>query len=341
MSKKNSNVLNLKKIIFENKKNSEVYSAFKKNILFLKNKKFVVGVSGGPDSLALVALCRLHQEETKTRVYFVLVDHGIRKNSKKESLSVKKLLKRKNISLNVIRNDRKINTNIQAKAREVRYRLLSKFCFTKDLKYILTAHHSDDQIETFLIRLSRGSGVQGLSSMKMITKTNMNLRIVRPLLNIKKKELVYLAKKTFGKIFYDPSNRNIKYLRTKIRKLKKSFEKSGIHHDQIIKSINNLASSNTTLNNYIDKIYKINVKKENKNICIDLKNLFLETNEIQIKIISKSIKNFSNSYYPPRSKKILNLINELKAKKQKKFTLGGCIIERSNKSIIIKKEAKN
>ena len=87
--------------------------------------------------------------------------------------------------------------------------------------------------------------------MSKISNLNNTIKIFRPLLEEKKEDLVFLAKYYFGKIFKDPSNTNQKYLRTKIRNLIKQFEKSGIKHDRIINSINNLASTRDTLNNYV------------------------------------------------------------------------------------------
>ena len=208
----------------------------------------------------------------------------------------------------------------------------------KNINYILTGHHSDDQVETFLIRLSRGSGIQGLSSMKIFTNLSKGIILFRPLLNLKKRDLIYISKFFFTKTFKDPSNKNKKFLRTKIRSLKNTLEKSGIHYDQIIKSISNIASSNNILNDYVIKTYKKHVKVKKKEILIDYKKLSLEAFEIQLKVISKSITLFSNSYYPPRSKKISDLIKNLNESGYKKFTLSRCIIERSKNIISIKKE---
>tara|TARA_B100001564_G_scaffold345247_1_gene343698 strand:- start:273 stop:1295 length:1023 start_codon:yes stop_codon:yes gene_type:complete len=340
MSKKNSNVLNLKSLVLGNKKTSNLYSIFKKNLKPLNKKKsFIVGVSGGPDSLSLSALMKIFSIETKAKVFYVLIDHGIRKDSSKEAVKVKKLLKKHKISLVVLKNEEKINKNIQAKAREIRYKLLLNFSKKKRAKYILTAHHSDDQIETFFIRLSRGSGVQGLSSMKTITKLDKNITLIRPLLEFKKKDLILLAKKSFGKIFKDPSNYDSKYLRTRIRLLRENLDKTGIHHDQIIRSIKNLASANETLNNYINKISKNNISIRKKEIKINFENISKETLEIQLRILSGAIKKFAKSYYPPRSKKIKNVINILNLNNQKKLTLAGCLIQKSGKYLSIKKEA--
>ena len=339
MSKKNSSVQSLNSIVLTDKKISKIYQLFKKKISFLKKKKFIIGVSGGPDSLALAALSRVYENEFKIKIFYVLIDHGIRKGSSKEASKIKKLLKKYNINLNILTNKIKINSNIQSKARDVRYKFLIKFCKKKKLNYIFTAHHSDDQVETFLIRLSRGSGVQGLSSMKFLTKLDKKVNLVRPLLDVKKENLIYTSKKIFKKVIKDPSNKDIKYLRVRIRGLKNKLEKSGISHEQIIKSIKNLSSTSDTLNNYIDKIYKKNVKKNKNEAIVNFKNLKEESLEIQIRILSSVIKNFTGSYYPPRSKKIINLIDGLNNKKQKKFTLSKCVIETIQNKLRFKKEA--
>tara|TARA_A100001011_G_scaffold232613_1_gene240598 strand:+ start:14735 stop:15754 length:1020 start_codon:yes stop_codon:yes gene_type:complete len=339
MSKKNSNAL-VSKNFLTNKKIFNIYSTFKKNLeKNIKRKPFLVAVSGGPDSLALTALSKIYKKEKRTSVYFVLVDHGIRKKSDKEAILVKKILKKQKIFLNIIKIKTKIKKNIQAQARNERYKLLTQFCKKRSIKYILTGHHSDDQIETFLIRLSRGSGVQGLSSMSAITKIDKKISLFRPLLNFKKKDLVYIAKKNFGRTIKDPTNKDKKYLRTKIRHLKSQLEKSGIKHEQIIRSINNIASTKDTLNNYLEKVKQTCVKTKKKQTLINLKNLFLEPDEIKLKVLGNEIKTFSKSYYPPRSKKVMNLINEIEFKTRNKFTLGGCLLKKVGNLLIITKEA--
>ena len=339
MSKKSLNVLNLKSILKKSKKISEIYLSFKFRLeKTIKKKTFVVGVSGGPDSLALAALSKMYQHEHRVKVFFVLIDHAIRRNSKNEASFVKKLLRKKGINITIIRNKERIEKNVQNKARKVRYGLLSEYCERKKARFILTGHHSDDQIETFLIRLSRGSGIQGLSSMNKITKLNSKVSLIRPLLDFKKKDLAFIARKVFGKFIIDPSNKDTKYLRTKVRSLKKELEKSGIHHDKIMRSINNLASTRDTLNNYLERIIESCVEKRRNETLINLKKLFLESNEIKFKILSSAIKDFSKSYYPPRSKKVFNALKQFNSDKKIKLTLGGCFLEKSGDYLSIRKE---
>ena len=194
MSKKDSSVLKLKDLS-SNNKTSLIYSNFKSQLnASIKKNTFLVAVSGGPDSLALSSLSHAYSIEKKIKVFFVLVDHGIRSDASKEAQNVKNLLKKKGINLTILKNKKKINKNVQSQAREIRYQLLLNFCKKNKIKFIMTGHHRDDQIETFLIRLSRGSGIQGLSSMSKVSSLSKTTKLFRPLLDEKKKDHTFLAK---------------------------------------------------------------------------------------------------------------------------------------------------
>ena len=176
--------------------------------------------------------------------------------------------------------------------------------------------------------------------MKQITDLESNVKVVRPLLDFKKNKLIQLSKKIFGKYYSDPSNNDEKYLRTRIRKLKKILEKSGIDYNQISKSIKNLASSRDTLEIYFDKIYRKTVIKKKDKIIINFNDLNSLNLEMKMKVFKKSIKDFTKAYYTPRSKKVLNLIEQLYTKNVARLTLGGCLIFRDQNLIILKKEPK-
>ena len=200
MKRKSLNAQKLNKTLLKNKKILKLYSKLKKVLSKYRNcKSFTVAVSGGPDSLALTGLCKILLSEKKYKVFFALVDHNLRRNSNVEAKQVKNLLKKNSIKLVVLKNKKRINKNIQKNAREIRYDLLSNFCKKEGVKHLLTAHHLDDQVETFFIRLSRGSGVEGLSSMMEKTKLRYNINLLRPFLDINKEELNYIAIKIFKK----------------------------------------------------------------------------------------------------------------------------------------------
>ena len=337
MSKKNSSVI-LKSGFQDLEGPSKVYLDFKTKLLKLKKKSFLVAVSGGPDSLALVALSKALRYEKKLNFFYALVDHNLRKNSADEAKQVKKLLMKCNLSLNILLNKKKIKQNIQSTARKKRYEMLEKFSIKKKVSTILTAHNLEDQVETFFIRLSRGSGLKGLSAMRPLTKLNNKIFLFRPLLETKKKDLVKISKVIFGKYVKDPSNQSNKYLRTKIRSLKKPLLKSGINYSQIIRSINNLASSSSILEKYNRNIIKDIINKKNNLIMINFNKFKILDDEIKINVINDSIKLLKKNYYNLRSKKVINLITQLKFKSFKKATLGGCLFFIKRDKLCLKEE---
>ena len=332
-----------KKNIFKSTKIKKIYSNFKSIILKnIKGDKFAVAVSGGSDSLCLTYLSKIFSDEFKTRVYFLIVDHKLRKESKKEATVVSKLLNKKNIKSQILNWQGKTpKSNIQSNARNIRYSLMSDFCFEKKIKYLLTAHHLDDQIENFFIRLSRGSGLTGLSSMPEIVSYNKNLKIVRPLLGFKKEELKYITINYFKTYIKDPSNKNDKFLRVRIRKYRDIMKKEGLDTNKIIKTINNLLSADQAIDYYKNKALHKHVNFISKNKCLVNKKIFIEeADEVIFKSFSVTLSLIAGTYYPPRSKKVLNLINRLKKNQFSKSTLGGCIIEKKESTIIISKESK-
>ena len=337
MSKKNSSV-NLRKRFNNLTYTSSIFLKFKNKLDKLKKKKFTVAGSGGPDSLALVALTKIYSSSKKTKFYYVLVDHNIRKDSDNEAQKVKHLLKKNNVNLKIILNRKKITRNIQGEARRIRYEILINYCKKNKINTILTGHNLEDQVETFFIRLSRGSGLKGLSAMKPLTKIHNRVNLYRPLLDIKKDFLIKISKDVFGKFFRDPSNRNLKYLRTKVRNLKKPLEDSGIQYGQIIKSINNLASSKATLEVYFNKIFRDIIKKNKKKVLINFKKFKKHNKEIKIALINESIKILKKNYYNPRSNKVDNLIKTIDKSDFKKSTLGGCIFVLEKENLCLKLE---
>ena len=120
--------------------------------------------------------------------------------------------------------------------------------------------------------------------------------------------------------------------------MKKLLEKSGINYEQISKSIKNLASSRDTLEVYFNTIYKDTVNLNKDKIIINFKKLSRLNLEMKMRVLRKSIKDFSKTYYAPRSKKVLNLIDQIYAKKNSRHTLGGCLIFRDQNRVILKKE---
>ena len=332
-----------KNFSIKNQISKNIYKKFKASVFkIVKNNSFALAVSGGSDSLCLAYLGKLYSLKYKSKMHVLIVDHRLRKESHQESLQVKGILKTKKIESTILKWKGKIpKSNIQKNARNIRYNLISKYCLKNDIKYLITAHHLDDQIENFFIRLFRGSGLTGLSSMSESINYNNNLKIIRPFLNTKKKDLKYVTLSFFKTYIDDPSNENEKFLRVRVRKYRKSMEKEGLDTSKIIKTVNNLLSANTALNYYKNKALSKHVYFASKDKCSINSQIFSEeAGEIIFKSFSDIFSLISGKYYPPRSKKIVNLINRVKKDQFGKSTLGGCVIEKKNNVIAIFKEIR-
>ena len=326
-----------------NSKTKKLYTKFRKKILKKVGKdNFAIGVSGGADSLCLAYLSNLYSTEFKNKIFVLIVDHKMRQESSKEAQKVKMMLKKKGINSVVLTwKGKKPSQNIQLQARKIRYELISNYCLKHNVNYLITAHHQDDQIENFFIRLFRGSGLTGLSSMAESSNYSDNLKIIRPFLNFTKLELQAVTMDYFKSYINDPSNENEKFLRTRIRKYRKDLFQEGLDTKKISKTVDNLMIAKNALDFYKNKALNNNVSFLSKNNCIINSKIFdEEANQIIFKLISDVLSLVAGSYYPPRSKKILNLINRLKLKKFKKCTLGGCVLEKKDGFISITKEVR-
>ena len=149
-----------------------------------------------------------------------------------------------------------------------------------------------------------------------------------------------ITKIIFKEYIKDPYNKDTNYLRTKIRALKKPLNQSGISYEQIIKSIKNLNSSKKTLDDHFKHIVKNTIKKYKNKSVIDLNSFRNLRNDVKIRILNTSIKHINFRYYNLRSKKVVNLINNIKKVSFKRSTLGGCLITRKDDILIINKEKK-
>ena len=346
MRKKNSSVQR-KKVKFDNKnlndpKIKKVYLTFKKQLYSqIKNEKFCIGVSGGPDSLALAFLCKIFSKEFNSKFVALIIDHKLRKQSAAEAQKVKIILTKYKIRAKILTWKGKIpKSNIQFNARNIRYFLLKKECNKLNIKNLVLAHHEGDLIENFFIRLFRGSGLKGLSSLNIKRHLEDNvLNLIRPLINTKKDELIYISKKVFKFYLTDPSNFNEKFLRTKIRNYLDGFKSDGLDINKIKLTLSNLQSANESINFYKEKSIKNYIRYLQRNACFVSYGLFnYESREVIFRTVSDVISKISDSYYPPRGKDVKNLISKIQSEKFKKSTLGGCIIEKTHNILIFRKE---
>ena len=346
MKKKNSTV-HQKKVKFKNKylkdkRIKKIYLTFEKNLYSqIKNESFCIGVSGGPDSLALAFLSRFYSTKFRSKFIALIVNHNLRKDSELEAQKIRRILIKHGIKAKVLNWKGKIpNSNIQSNARNARYSLINKECNKLKINNLVLAHHTGDLVENFFIRLFRGSGLKGLSSLNLKSHfDDKSINLIRPLLNVKKNDLIYITKKFFKFYLVDPTNFKEKFLRTRIRNYIGKFESDGLNTDKIKLTLNNLQLANESIDFYKRKSISNHTRYFDDSLCFVSCGLFKnESSEVIFRTLNEIISKISGKYYPPRGKDVNNLIFRIKSRKFNKLTLGGCIIEKDFNFLIIKKE---
>ena len=231
--------------------------AFASSVADVINTNCVVGLSGGADSLCLTMLLDEYLTKHEHKVFACIVDHKLRPESSTEILPIVEILKQRNISCCIkIWNHNQILGNIEQKARTARYELLCNYCKEVGTNILCIAHHMLDQWETFFMRLSRGSGLRGLSSIHFVT-IFQDMRIVRPLLNFTPEDLKETLTKRFNIDCYikDPMNSDPTFERVRWRQSHaKLAEEYDLSMSNVGLSIRRLAQANDCLEAITDKL---------------------------------------------------------------------------------------
>jgi tRNA(Ile)-lysidine synthase len=211
-----------------------------------------LAISGGPDSLALLLLAH---EAMPGQIEAATVDHQLRPEAANEAAYVAQICAERAITHAIFTPQAPITGNIQSQARKVRYALLKQWAGDRGLSYIATAHHADDQLETFLMRLSRGSGVDGLSGIR-----ERNGHIIRPLLGFTKTELEAICAEAGITPVRDPSNSDTDFDRVRMRQW---IATSGFPLDAVTaaKSAAALASASEAINWSIERLAALHITK--------------------------------------------------------------------------------
>ena len=184
----------------------------------------------------------------------------------------------------------------------------------------------------------RGSGLRGLVSLGVQTQID-NINLLRPLINIDKKDLLFISKFVFNFYVDDISNYNMKFNRIKIRKFIEQLSSIGLDKKKIQLTIENLKRSDQTIRFYVEKNKKINSTMCLKKTELILKKAFFDNSyEVVFRSLSDLIQLIGKRHNPVRGKKIDNILNKIENKRLFKETLGGCVIKMVNQTVILAKE---
>ncbi len=291
-------------------------------------KKMAVAVSGGVDSVAL-----LHWlAEIGADIVCLHVNHGLRAAADTECEYVCKLCDKLNVPVKVFYwTGEKPSTGIEAAARTARYKMMTGFCRENGIEYLLTAHQADDQIETFLMNLGRGSGVFGLAAMRNVSERD-GIKIVRPLLNVSRDELREYCDARGIKYFVDEMNNDAHYTRVRIRQNRHLLRSVlGISDDRILLAIENLNRVRDTIENDVDKL--VSDVMGNGFAMFSDSFLFDLGPDIRLKFIGTLVQKIGRNDYQPRLNSLQSALDKLHG--DCKFTLGHCTIRRLGTRILI------
>ena len=209
----------------------------------------VLAVSGGPDSIALMWLAARWRRRLASgpRMIAVTVDHGLRAASAREARDVKRLTQSLGLAHRTMRwSGTKPKTGLPAAARTARYHLLAKAARNHGAIHIFTAHTRDDQAETLLMRMLRGSGLAGLAAMAGQSPRD-GVVLVRPFLDVPKSRLVATLKKAKLGFADDPTNRDLNFTRPRLRALMPALAAEGGDTRNLARLASRLARANAAV----------------------------------------------------------------------------------------------
>lgn len=291
-----------------------------------KAKKIALAVSGGPDSIAMLYL--MNEQITHQKLVTLSVDHHLRDESRSECEYVSEISSKLGLEHHIL--DWKhggINSNIHDQARKARYGLMTDFCHANQIDALCTAHHADDRIENFFIRIYQGAGLFGLIDKDHIVYNEID--VVRPLFHLRKTDLTQYLHNRQIKYYEDKSNQDPKYLRSNIRnwlaKMPEALDPE-LFAKRVISVKNNLERSSKLVKKIFDQEIDsfVNIYDTGCSIITAIS----EDREIAYLVLSKVLNLIGNSDELIRIKSLENLYNQMQ-KKIAKSTLGGCVIQHS------------
>jgi tRNA(Ile)-lysidine synthase len=259
----------------------------------------VLAVSGGPDSTALLMLMARWRSALKRgpKLIAVTVDHGLRPASAGEARAVKELARRLGVRHRTVRwEGKKPASGLQEAARAARYRLLAAAAKSAKAGTIVTAHTLDDQAETVLLRMSRGSGLGGLCAMSRSSPLPVNgtqeIMLVRPLLELPKARLVATLARAKIAFADDASNRDPRFTRARLREVMPALAREGLNARRLARLAGRLRRAETAIEMAVDDAMAALSRgpwSERGPIVFDVGKIFRLPAEVALRLLGRAI----------------------------------------------------
>jgi tRNA(Ile)-lysidine synthase len=292
--------------------------------------RLAVAVSGGPDSLALLHLLARWRGEAGSRpeLTVLTVDHGLRPQSRGEAEMVGSVAAGLGLPHATLTWDdsHERSGGLQERARAARYDLMASYCHAHSIPMIVTAHHLDDQAETFLMRLKRGSGLDGLAAIPE-ESVWAGIAVLRPLLDMSKARLLATLKDLGLAWAEDPSNKDRRFERARVRASGNAFAKLGLSPDALARSAKRLRRARAALERSTDDFLAEQATVSEAGYCLFApKALEAAPAEIALRALARVLAAVGGRTEPIRLSKLEALLAALELDPKKTHTLGGCRI---------------
>lgn len=301
-----------------------------------ESKTIAVAVSGGPDSMALLHLLVHWAGQNDIALHALSVDHGLRPEAKNEVQAVADSIKdQDHVTHQILTWDGdKPDTAIQEEARNARYGLMAEYCAEHGIRHLFLAHHQNDQAETVLFRLAKGSGLDGLAGMSAVQSYDAHLLLVRPLLDVPKDRLLASCDAMNIPYAHDPSNESDDYARVRLRKAQAVLEEEGLTAKRLSVTAKRLARARHALEEVADMAFHDMAKVDTDRIVLKMDILRAWPGEIGLRMVLKVFSSLCpEKDYHPRMEKVERLFEDLMLSKNfPRQTLGGLIIARDDKT---------
>ncbi len=311
-------------------------------------ERLAVAVSGGADSMALVHALSRYTHARGILLIAYTVDHGLRPEAKLEAEQVRTWLSSyDNVTHHILRwdhDDLPPGARIQERARQARYDLMFNDMNDKGVRHLFVAHHLDDQAETVLFRLSKGSGLSGLSAMRDMRERD-GVTLCRPCLDIPKADVLSYCAENGIEYIHDPSNDDEKYARIRLRNSMNILAEEGLSAKRLGVLARRAQRANDALDYYADEYFRHNALIKSDRIDLKLLYLLNQPFEVFFRVVDLALNCMQSDGcgYGVRMEKLEVLCEDLYTAHDNGFrkrTLGGVIFSYDEKSetIILERE---
>ena len=304
---------------------------------YINHDRIALAVSGGRDSMALMYLVYRWKAHLALNIEIevLTVNHNLRKAAEDECGFVQKIAKNYGFKHKVlIWEHEHVETSIQEKARKARYQLMLDYAREENIDTILTAHTSDDNIETFIMRLAKGSGLNGLKSINEIRHED-GIRIDRPLLSLSRSLTTEILRSTGNEWVDDPTNEDERFERVKIRNNISSLSSFNISSGNLTKTIQRLTRAHESISFFTNLVSQELVElSELGHADVKLDKLRNYPKEIILRVLAKALTDINGGTVSLSS---LEAVFAELIKTERCKTLNGCqIIPQKNKYVIVR-----